>query len=66
MNIYDKYLLDTGARLAPGNAAWYISIDFTSVVMLTRAKVTTMLDLRTAVSTQPTGTVPIPPILWTF
>uniref|UniRef100_A0A8C0T091 Uncharacterized protein n=1 Tax=Canis lupus familiaris TaxID=9615 RepID=A0A8C0T091_CANLF len=42
---------------------WCISTDFTSVVTLTGAKVTTIPGLRTPVSTRPTGTVPIPPIL---
>jgi len=35
----------------------------TSVVTFTGAKVTTIPGLRTPVSTRPTGTVPIPPIL---
>ncbi len=37
----------------------------TSVVRLTGAKVTTMPGLMMPVSTRPTGTVPIPPILYT-
>ncbi|VCW48609.1 unnamed protein product [Gulo gulo] len=43
--------------------SWCISTDFTSVVTLTGAKVTTIPGLRTTVSTHPRGTVPIPPIL---
>jgi len=35
----------------------------TSVVKLFGAKVTTVFGLRIPVSTRPTGTVPIPPIL---
>ncbi|KAG8131604.1 hypothetical protein E2320_009524 [Naja naja] len=50
--------------LSPGRASlkasWCISTDFTSVVMFTGAKVTTMPGLRIPVSTRPTGTVPIP------
>ncbi len=42
---------------------WCISTDLTSVVTLVGAKVTTMPALMTPVSTRPTGTVPIPPIL---
>ena len=53
--------------LSPGmaysNASWCISTDLTSVVMLTGAKVTFMFGLSIPVSTLPTGTVPIPPIL---
>lgn len=40
-------------------ASWYILTDFISVLILTGSKVTTMLILRTPVST---GTVPIPPV----
>jgi len=40
-----------------------ISTDLTSVLKLTGAKLTTMPGLMTPVSTRPTGTVPIPPIL---
>ncbi len=50
--------------LSPGRASlrvsWCISTDFTSVVMLTGAKVTTILGRMIPVSTLPTGTVPIP------
>lgn len=50
--------------LSPGRASlrasWCISTDFTSVVMFTGAKVTTMPGRRIPVSTRPTGTVPIP------
>jgi len=69
------------------SCSWCISTDFTSVVTLAGAKVTTwgasalvrgfcmrfrasqnmltMPDLLTPVSTRPTGTVPMPPILYT-
>lgn len=50
--------------LSPGRASlrasWCISTDFTSVVMFTGAKVTTMPGRRVPVSTRPTGTVPMP------
>lgn len=50
--------------LSPGraslSASWCISTDFTSVVMFTGAKVTTMPGRRMPVSTRPTGTVPMP------
>uniref|UniRef100_A0A452VP38 Uncharacterized protein n=1 Tax=Ursus maritimus TaxID=29073 RepID=A0A452VP38_URSMA len=53
--------------LSPGRASlkasWCISTDLTSAVTLTGAKVTTMPGLRTPVTTRPTRTVPIPPIL---
>mmetsp|Transcript_56032 Transcript_56032/g.132142 ORF Transcript_56032/g.132142 Transcript_56032/m.132142 type:complete len:216 (-) Transcript_56032:603-1250(-) len=55
--------------LSPGTAwgrdSWCISTDLTSVVTLAGAKVTTWPGLRIPVSTRPTGTVPIPPILYT-
>merc|ERR1719174_143388 len=55
--------------LSPGVAwgmdSWCISTDLTSVVTLEGAKVQTMPGLMTPVSTRPTGTVPIPPILYT-
>merc|ERR1712048_71931 len=55
--------------LSPGRASgrdsWCISTDLTSVVTLAGAKVTTMPGLITPVSTRPTGTVPMPPILYT-
>merc|ERR1711970_227170 len=55
--------------LSPGTASvrasWCISTDFTSVERLVGAKVTTMPGLIVPVSTRPTGTVPIPPILYT-
>mmetsp|Transcript_14912 Transcript_14912/g.36040 ORF Transcript_14912/g.36040 Transcript_14912/m.36040 type:complete len:262 (+) Transcript_14912:319-1104(+) len=55
--------------LSPGPAesicSWCISTDFTSVETPVGAKVTTMPGLRMPVSTRPTGTVPIPPILYT-
>merc|ERR1719167_1370169 len=51
--------------LSPGRASWCISTDFTSVVTLAGAKQTTIPGLMTPVSTRPTGTVPIPPILYT-
>merc|ERR1719442_19359 len=55
--------------LSPGTASgrdsWCISTDLTSVVNMLGAKVTTMPGLMIPVSTLPTGTVPIPPILYT-
>ncbi|KAH9419681.1 hypothetical protein DERP_015402 [Dermatophagoides pteronyssinus] len=55
--------------LSPGTASckasWCISTDFTSVVIPAGAKVTTQPGFKTPVSTRPTGTVPIPPILYT-
>merc|ERR1719383_338120 len=55
--------------LSPGTASgrdsWCISTDLTSVVTALGAKVTTMPGLMMPVSTRPTGTVPIPPILYT-
>merc|ERR1712142_1458961 len=50
---------------ASGRDSWCISTDLTSVVTLTGAKVTTIPGLMRPVSTRPTGTVPIPPILQT-
>merc|ERR1719323_742308 len=53
--------------LSPGTAlgrdSWCISTDLTSVVKLLGAKVMTMPGLMIPVSTRPTGTVPMPPIL---
>jgi len=53
--------------LSPGKASykvsWCISTDLTSVVTSPGANVTVIAGLRTPVSTLPTGTVPIPPIL---
>merc|ERR1712072_1237986 len=46
-------------------AVWCISTDLTSVVTPAGAKVTTMPGFRVPVSIRPTGTVPIPPILYT-
>ena len=50
-------------RVASGRDSLCISMDLTSVVSWLGAKVTTMPCLMTPVSTRPTGTVPIPPIL---
>merc|ERR1740128_350361 len=53
--------------LSPGEASgkdsWCISTDLTSVETWQGAKVTTIPGLIIPVSTRPTGTVPIPPIL---
>merc|ERR1712096_152125 len=49
--------------MASGRDSWCISTDLTSVVSMLGAKVTTMPGLMIPVSTRPTGTVPIPPIL---
>merc|ERR1719188_1734109 len=53
--------------LSPGTASgrdsWCISTDFTSVVSWLGAKVTTIPGLMIPVSTLPTGTVPIPPLV---
>merc|ERR1719250_131092 len=46
-----------------GRDSWCISTDLTSVVSMLGAKVTTIPGLIIPVSTRPTGTVPIPPIL---
>merc|ERR1712226_724155 len=55
--------------LSPGTASvrdsWCISTDLTSVESCAGAKVTTMPGLMIPVSSRPTGTVPIPPILYT-
>eukprot|EP00835_Amoeboradix_gromovi_P004167 NODE_309_length_11266_cov_0.459479.p4 type:complete len:258 gc:universal NODE_309_length_11266_cov_0.459479:10165-10938(+) len=55
--------------LSPGlpwaSCSWCISTDLTSVVRLLGAKLTIIPGLITPVSTLPTGTVPIPPILYT-
>ena len=50
---------------ASGSDSWCISTDLTSVVRPEGAKMTTMPGLITPVSTRPTGTVPMPPILYT-
>uniref|UniRef100_A0A7C9CLT8 Uncharacterized protein n=1 Tax=Opuntia streptacantha TaxID=393608 RepID=A0A7C9CLT8_OPUST len=50
---------------ASGRASWCISTDLTSVVRPVGPKVTTIPGFNTPVSTRPTGTVPIPPILYT-
>eukprot|EP01018_Ginkgo_biloba_P002274 Gb_22925 [translate_table: standard] len=53
--------------LSPGKAScrasWCISTDLTSVVSPVGPKVTSIPGFRTPVSTLPTGTVPMPPIL---
>ena len=68
MSFTDTFLM-LKPTLSPGQASakdsWCISTDLTSVVRPTGAKVTTMPGLITPVSTRPTGTVPIPPILYT-
>lgn len=51
--------------VASGNYSWCISTDFTSVITIPGAKHTYIPGLITPVSTLPTGTVPIPPILYT-
>ncbi|KAG6551214.1 hypothetical protein Mapa_007450 [Marchantia paleacea] len=55
--------------LSPGKASnrasWCISTDLTSVVSPVGAKHTSIPGLITPVSTRPTGTVPMPPILYT-
>merc|ERR1740128_1420766 len=58
-----KPTLSPGA--ASGRDSWCISTDLTSVVSMLGAKVTTWPGLMTPVSTRPTGTVPMPPILYT-
>uniref|UniRef100_J3LKK5 Uncharacterized protein n=1 Tax=Oryza brachyantha TaxID=4533 RepID=J3LKK5_ORYBR len=61
--------LTLNPTLSPGRASWRaswcISTDLTSVVRPLGPKVTTIPGFRTPVSTRPTGTVPIPPILYT-
>lgn len=53
--------------LSPGpasvNYSWCISTDFTSVIIQEGAKQIDIPGLMIPVSTLPTGTVPIPPIL---
>ena len=49
--------------IACGTDVWCISTDLTSVVFMVGAKVTFMPGLMMPVSTRPTGTVPMPPIL---
>merc|ERR1712008_538068 len=51
--------------VASGRDSWCISTDLTSVVSWLGAKVTSIPGLMIPVSTRPTGTVPIPPILQT-
>merc|ERR1719384_2846394 len=68
MSLTDTFLI-LNPTLSPGVASgrdsWCISTDLTSVVSMLGAKVTTMPGLIIPVSTRPTGTVPIPPILYT-
>merc|ERR1712154_198367 len=68
MSLTDTFLM-LKPTLSPGTASgrdsWCISTDFTSVVSWLGANVTTMPGLIIPVSTRPTGTVPIPPILYT-
>ena len=63
ISLTDTFLM-LKPTLSPGRASvrdsWCISTDFTSVVRLGGAKVTTMPGFRIPVSTRPTGTVPIP------
>merc|ERR1712012_1353927 len=69
LDVLDRDVLDVEANVVSGTASgrdsWCISTDLTSVERLTGAKVTTMPGLITPVSTRPTGTVPMPPILLT-
>merc|ERR1712136_561358 len=66
MNLAETFLT-LKPTLSPGTASgrdsWCISTDLTSVVSMLGAKVTTIPGLMIPVSTLPTGTVPIPPIL---
>ena len=66
MSLTDTFLM-LKPTLSPGTASgrdsWCISTDLTSVDSMLGAKVTTMPGLMMPVSTRPTGTVPIPPIL---
>merc|ERR1719342_2007483 len=66
---FTETFLTLNPTLSPGTASgsdsWCISTDLTSVVSWVGAKVTTIPGLMTPVSTLPTGTVPIPPILYT-
>ena len=59
--------LTLNPTLSPGIASeidsWCISTDFTSVDNYDGAKMTTVPGFKIPVSTLPTGTVPIPPIL---
>jgi len=62
-----EIFLTLNPTLSPGRAStkasWCISTDLTSVVIADGAKVTLVPGFKTPVSTLPTGTVPIPPIL---
>jgi len=49
--------------IASANYSWCISTDFTYVDTSDGAKYTSIFGFITPVSTLPTGTVPIPPIL---
>lgn len=51
--------------IASGIDSWCISTDLTSVPTIDGAKTTFIPGFKTPVSTLPTGTVPIPPILYT-
>jgi hypothetical protein len=66
-DILDGDVLDIKAnvvtRVTSSSCSWCISTDLTSVVTFEGAKVTTIPALMIPVSTRPTGTVPIPPIL---
>merc|ERR1712021_190305 len=66
MSLTDTFLT-LNPTLSPGPASgrdsWCISTDLTSVVTFDGAKVTIIPGLILPVSTRPTGTVPIPPIL---
>merc|ERR1711988_223001 len=68
MSLTDTFLT-LKPTLSPGrpsvSCSWCISTDLTSVVTPAGAKVTTMPGFRVPVSIRPTGTVPIPPILYT-
>merc|ERR1719187_2506485 len=66
MSFTDTFLIlkpTLSPGVASGRDSWCISTDLTSVVSMLGAKVTTMPGLMIPVSTRPTGTVPIPPIL---
>merc|ERR1719384_2201335 len=66
---FNEIFLTLKPTLSPGlassMASWCISTDLTSVVNIAGANVTDIPGLRIPVSTRPTGTVPIPPILYT-
>jgi len=67
LDVLDRHVLDVEANVVSGNSLGERLVvhlhDLTSVVSWLGAKVTRIPGLMIPVSTRPTGTVPIPPIL---